>query len=331
MFLSIIIPHYNLPRELLERCLHSIISLGLPADEYEVIIVDDGSDNAPTWATSLQSNITLKVAQHGGPGHARNVGIEHATGTYIIFVDADDCLTGNKEIFNCIEKLKSERPQILRYRYEVVKESSTPASPKKKNTRFSNTISGATYMKDYNLSGSSCIFFFQRELAVKKGITFPTGTFHEDEEFNTIIHYHAQTLIDSDAVLYSYCTRSGSTTANKSETFEKQRIENLLHIIERIHRFAKTNSNTSNAIQAKAITHKLDMLTVDAILNMLFIGMSAKETRKKCTEILSPIGLYPLRKASYSLKYRIFRSLANSRLGMALLRMAVPAKKPAKR
>lgn len=331
MFLSIIIPHYNLPHELLKRCLHSIISTGLSIDDYEVIIVDDGSDNAPTWATSLQDNIKLTVAQHGGPGHARNVGIEHAAGTYIMFMDADDSLSDNREIFNCIEKLKSERPQILRYRYTVVKEGSIPTSPKKKRTKFSNTISGAAYMKSNNLSGSSCTFFFQRELAVKKGITFPTNTFHEDEEFNTIIHYHAQTLIDSDAVLYNYCTRSGSTTANKSRTFEKQRIENLLHIIERIHRFAKANNNTSNAIQARAITHKLDMLTVDAILNMLFIGMSAKATRDKCRERLSPIMLYPLRKASYSFKYRIFRSLANSRFGMTLLRLVIPSKKPVKR
>ena len=331
MFLSIIIPHYNLPCELLERCLRSIISSGLSADEYEVIIVDDGSDNAPEWATSLQGNVNLVVAQHGGPGHARNVGIKHATGTDIMFVDADDCLTGSKEISNCIEKLKSERPQILRYRYVVVKEDRTPASPKKKSTRFSNTISGAAYMMDHNLSGSPCTYFFQRELAVKKSITFPTGTFHEDEEFNSIIHYHAQTLIDSDAILYNYCTRSGSTTANKSEAFEKKRIENLLDIIGRIDSFAKADSNKSNTIQARAITHKLDTLTVDAILNMLFIGMSAKQTRERCMEKLSPIGLYPLRKASYSLKYRIFRSLANSRMGMALLRMVVPAKKPAKK
>jgi cellulose synthase/poly-beta-1,6-N-acetylglucosamine synthase-like glycosyltransferase len=41
MFLSIVIPHYNLPQEMLERCLRSILALGIPDNEYEIIVVDD--------------------------------------------------------------------------------------------------------------------------------------------------------------------------------------------------------------------------------------------------------------------------------------------------
>ena len=39
MLLSIIIPHYNLPRELLERCIASITQLEIAADDYEIIVV----------------------------------------------------------------------------------------------------------------------------------------------------------------------------------------------------------------------------------------------------------------------------------------------------
>ena len=331
MFLSIIIPHYNLPHALLERCLQSIITLGLPDDDYEVIIVDDGSETRPTWTTSLSKNINLVNAQHGGPGNARNIGIEQARGNYIMFVDADDYLPNNGEIFNCIEKLKRERPQILRYRYIIENGSPSPARRKRKKTKFSNTISGALYMKEHNLSGSPCTFFFQRELALKKGVAFPTNMFHEDEEFNTKLHYHAQTLIDSNAILYSYCIRNGSTTANESKTFENKRIADFIHIIERIHRFAQANSGRGNTIQTKAIEHKLDMLTIDAILNMMYHGMSAKSIMARCEEKFAPLALYPLRKASYSFKYRIFRLLANSSIGMTILRAILPSKKPTKR
>ena len=37
MFLSIIIPHYNIPREMLERCIQSITTQGIPDNEYEII------------------------------------------------------------------------------------------------------------------------------------------------------------------------------------------------------------------------------------------------------------------------------------------------------
>lgn len=331
MFLSIIIPHYNLPYELLERCLQSIIALGMPDNDYEIIIVDDGSTTKPYWVTSLSDNIKLITADHGGPGNARNIGIEQANGTYIMFVDADDYLLNNGDIFKCIDKLKSERPQILRYRYVIEHEGGEKPVQKRGRIRFSNTISGASYMERYNLSGSPWVYFFQRELAVKKKIVFPTEIFHEDEEFNTILHYHAQTLIDSDAKLYSYCIRSGSTTANNSKEFEESRISDFIHIIERINHFAQANNSKCNIIQTKAIAHKLDMLSVDAILNMMYAGTSAKEIVRKCNEKLTPIGLYPLRKASYSMKYRIFRKLANSRAGMKFLRMIIPSQKPTKR
>lgn len=330
MFLSFIIPHYNLPKKLLERCLKSIITQGIPNDDYEIIVVDDGSDTKPTWATGIGENITLVLNQHSGPGGARNTGIVTAKGEYIMFIDGDDFLLENSGIHACIEKLKSERPQILRYQY-IVKKNNKELKQQRKKIRFGNTISGASFMQNNNLSGSSCTFFFSRELAIKKKIVFPTDIFHEDEEFNTIIHYHALTLIESNATLYCYCIREGSTTANKSKEFEKKRIFDTIHIIERIHDFAQANAEKSNTIQTNAITHKLDMLVVDAILNMMYIGMSAKEARAICTTSLAPISLYPLRKASYSLKYRIFRKFANSATGMRILRTVIPKRKPAKK
>lgn len=331
MFLSIIIPHYNIPRELLERCINSIIAQGMPDNEYEIIIVDDGSNAKPTWAESLSTNIKLITGEHSGPGGARNKGIQNAQGDYIMFVDADDYLFGNGEMTLCIEKLKNERPHILRYRYAVKEAGKEVAVRKKKDIRFSNTISGAIYMEKNNLSGSSCTFFFQRELAVRKNIWFPENIFHEDEEFNTLLHYHAQTLIDSNATIYCYCIRNGSTTANSSPDFERKRISDFLHIIERIQHFAQENKDKSNTIQAKAIAHKLNMLCVDAIRNMLYLGMSARKIRKECKATLTPLALYPLRKASHSIKYSIFRFLANNIFGMILLRAITPSQKHPKK
>ena len=330
MFLSIIIPHYNIPCELLERCLRSIAASGLNSNEYEIIIIDDASATPPTWATVLGTNIKLYINEHSGPGGARNKGIEVAEGEYIMFVDADDRLFNNGEIQQCIDKIKAERPHILRYKY-LIEQSGETQNPKGRKIKFSNTISGASFMRERNLPGSPCTYFFRRELAVKKNIRFPENIFHEDEEFNTILHFHAQTLIESNATLYCYCIRKGSTTANKSKEFERKRISDFIHIVERIHRFAQDNSYKSNTIQQRAIAHKLDTLTVDAILNMMYAGMRAKEIKRICKEKLRPLGLYPLRKASYSLKYRIFRAIANTTPGIYLLRTLLPKHKPAKR
>lgn len=333
MFLSIIIPHYNIKRELLERCINSIIKQGIPTTEYEIIIVDDASDTPPVWIedTYNETSIKLIIASHGGPGAARNRGIEEASGKYIMFIDADDFLLDNGEIHPCMQILKDESPQILRYRYLVTHNPLKLKYSIKHKIKTGNTISGAAFMSQNNLPGSPCLYFFARELAIKKSIRFPEECFHEDEEFNTTLHFHAQSLIESDALLYCYCKRKGSTTANNDPGFEKKRIEDMLKAIERITFLRSSFYERSNTIQKKGIDRKLNTLAVDAILNMLYIGMSAKEIHRKCNERLAPLSLYPIPKASYSHKYRIFRLLANSHIGLTMLRTITPKRKPKNR
>lgn len=94
MKISIVIPLYNKEAYIL-RALKSI------QDQYplEVIIVDDNSTDRGVNVVSsfIESKINsqinwilLKTKWNGGPGVARNVGIDHAKGDYIAFLDADD-------------------------------------------------------------------------------------------------------------------------------------------------------------------------------------------------------------------------------------------------
>ena len=61
--------------------------------EWELIIVDDGSDDKETIAIidSIQNKkIKIYHTEHLRPAGARNYGIEHADGEYILPVDSDD-------------------------------------------------------------------------------------------------------------------------------------------------------------------------------------------------------------------------------------------------
>ena len=332
MLLSIVIPHYNIPKQMLKRCIDSIIEQKLPKESYEVIIVDDGSEEQPSWLIREyhDCNIKLLINNHGGPGSARNRGIEEAQGTYIQFVDADDYLFPNTHLEQCLAVLSTAKPQVLRFGY-IVKRGDSSINVKPYKIKFGNTISGAIFIRDNNLSGSPWTYFFLKSLATEKNIKFPENIFHEDEEFNTILHYHAQTLIVSNAIPYCYCIREGSTTANRSRDFENRRIDNMFTIIERLSTYKSTYAATADSIQSTGITHKIHTLCVDVILNLLFDNRSANEIYDECMSRLKPIGLFPLAKANYSFKYIVFRLLANNRTGMKILRLIVPRKKPAKR
>lgn len=87
---SIIIPHKNIP-DLLQRCLDSIPM----RDDIQVIVVDDNSspgivdfNHFPIWNGAHYEYYLTKEGR--GAGYARNVGLLHATGKWVLFADSDD-------------------------------------------------------------------------------------------------------------------------------------------------------------------------------------------------------------------------------------------------
>ena len=92
MKLSIIVPVYNLEKYI-AKTLDSLLSIRFSYD-YEIIVVNDGStDASETVIRDYQQKtdkIRLFTIENGGVSNARNVGIHHAQGQYITFMDGDD-------------------------------------------------------------------------------------------------------------------------------------------------------------------------------------------------------------------------------------------------
>lgn len=318
MFLSIIIPHYNLPHELLKRCIGSILAQDIASQGVEVIIVDDGSPAPPVWVNGLcpDCNIKLIEAVHEGLGAARNKGLEAATGEYILFLDSDDYLQPGS-LAHCMEIINEEHPQILRFRQRKTygKEKTVTHKPE-----YSQTISGAAFMAANNLPGSACAYMFSRKLANKFNLRFRCGTYHEDEEFTTRIHYHAQSLISCNILVYNYYTRPESITQSKASEIVEKRVNDYLAILENIKTFNKEQQPTANPVQKRGIERKQAFLTVDTIINLFRMGKSAAWIHTLCNSKLRSMELYPLPKAKYSIKYRCFRFFANHKAGLYLLK-----------
>lgn len=95
MFLSIIIPTYN-DEQYLDECLGSCLAQDI--DDYEIICVDDGStDRTPQMLDAYSEKhprISVIHKEHG-VGYGRNIGMAHARGDYLWFVDHDDMIEAN--------------------------------------------------------------------------------------------------------------------------------------------------------------------------------------------------------------------------------------------
>lgn len=93
---SVVISTYN-SQQWIIQALAALAAQTLSESELEVIVVDDGSTD-DTWAVleraaSLRSNVhPLRQPHTGGPSTGRNLGLRHASGTFVFFHDADDFL-----------------------------------------------------------------------------------------------------------------------------------------------------------------------------------------------------------------------------------------------
>jgi len=84
---SVIIPAYN-AEELLPRCLLALEHQTIPQEQYEVVVVDDGSDDSTAEVAEAHGARVLKL-DHQGPAAARNAGAVLARADIIVFTDAD--------------------------------------------------------------------------------------------------------------------------------------------------------------------------------------------------------------------------------------------------
>jgi len=87
---SIVVPAYN-SSGVIEETIGSLLSQSF--HDYEIIIVDDGSaDNTQEVLSKYAEKLQILHQANQGPEVARNLGIQHAKGEYIVSFDSDDIL-----------------------------------------------------------------------------------------------------------------------------------------------------------------------------------------------------------------------------------------------
>ena len=109
-----IVAIYNIERELLEKCISSVV-LNMGKDD-EVLLIDDGSTEghvAKICRNYVNERVEYIYKPNGGISSTRNTGIKLAHGKYIAFIDGDDFITrGYSAIFN---QISNEEILFLNY------------------------------------------------------------------------------------------------------------------------------------------------------------------------------------------------------------------------
>lgn len=215
---SLILPVYNVEKHIGKCLLSCILQKNFPPENYEIIIVDDGSkDNSIDIAKQIaetypQHNIKFISRPNGGLSAARNTGLRHAEGKYIWFIDSDDYIsTDALEILS--DKLqKIGDIEILRFAHQTIYHDNTKSSVPEFAERF---VSGFDILKETGFL-SVWINIYRLDFLRNNDLEFKEGVIWEDAEFNIRAYGICTRVYEYTIVLYYYIRREGSISSNKA-------------------------------------------------------------------------------------------------------------------
>lgn len=202
---SVIIPVYNAEKTI-AKCVDSLNRQ--PFKDFEIILVDDGSnDSSLSICKSIekQSNNIISYSKlNGGPGSARNFGMDRSSGEYVLFVDSDDYV--QDDYFKEIERL----PEDDFVSFDIKGENGCYSKYGK--------ISIEDFVKSRD--GSPVNKRFKRSILQQFNIYFPEDIFvGEDAVFCLRYALFCKTFYKSNAKIYCY-NRNNLLSVTKSNELE---------------------------------------------------------------------------------------------------------------
>ena len=202
MKITVIVPVYNII-DCLERCVMSIINQTYR--DLEIILVDDGSTDGTAALCDVLETKDIRVRvfhkENGGSSSARNLGLNHATGDYIGFVDSDDYIEPDmyELLADAVVRNNSLMAQISRdeINEDGSKRGDVCIPPEKEIV-----ITGKDMLKELLMHRGDCSFCTRicaRELFNER--SFPEGELNEDFRLLT----EMLPFIDSFPILPKQC------------------------------------------------------------------------------------------------------------------------------
>lgn len=241
MKLSLIIPIYRV-EPYIQACLHSIC-VQLPIPDIEILLINDGSPDQSIQIaqaflkqqeTVIQQQFKWFDQKNAGVSVARNLGIKHAKGDYLAFLDSDDLLK-NSSLETILSILNiSPSPDLIQFCAERIT-TTGEVFP------FLTPIYQQGYFDlDHNIQlkvFNRCAWFpwlrvYKRELF--NAIEYPVGQNYEDAYTIPFLFLKAKTIYFTDAVLVQYRVNPTGITASRSAKNLKDLEITLNHYLDHV-------------------------------------------------------------------------------------------------
>lgn len=225
---SIIIPAYNCENSIINT-ISSVVSNNYNYNDYEIIIINDGSnDNTQECIKkyidkNIKVNIKLFNKKNSGVSSSRNYGLTKANGEFILFLDADD--TVQKDYFKVIDSYINDS-DILLFSFKVIGDSNRPNDTNVinfyKNNNFSKEdLLRALLCQKNNILGYVWRVCIKKDIIINNKILFHEGIkLSEDYLFMFECLKKAEKVSITECEIYNYIINSKSVTSKYIESMK---------------------------------------------------------------------------------------------------------------
>lgn len=276
---SVIVPIYNV-----EKYLKYSIG-GILKQSYknlEIILVNDGSqDNSLAICeeySKIDNRIKIISVENGGQGKARNIGLQHSTSDWILFLDADDYYNNNAVEY-LVELAERYGSDLVVTPLRVVRDHIQGGNASSiKNEKILNLNKDRLIEEMYYgrlLGATPCGKLYKREILEKW--PFPDQLFED----LAIAYKHlmsAKKVAVSNQYYYNYYQRVGSTTKSRYTS----KLEDFYRAIEKNYKYLEedfpNNKELSIALKTRMFTGGFQVVN-----SMIESGMT-KEVKDKSLE-----------------------------------------------
>lgn len=235
MLLSIIIPSYN-SEQFIKKCIKSCETQNVSSEEYELIIVDDGSEDKSLAIIKMMAlvhrNIKIYSQPNRGLSVARNIGMKYAKGEYLMFVDSDDWIKKNcfQRIFYILQR---EKPDALAF---CAAYADAHIFERRFSYKDETNIKGRDFLCGY-VPDCAPFAIWRAEFFKGNNLLFKEGIYHEDSELIPRAYYLADKITRINDIIYYVYRNPDSITRSVNY---KRAFDSIQHVCTSLDNFYYT-------------------------------------------------------------------------------------------
>lgn len=283
MKISIIIPVYNV-ENYIGKCLSSIYNQDLNECFYEVIVVNDGTQDNSMFIVNefaeIHKNLRIVEKKNGGVSSARNAGLEVATGEYVTFVDADDWI--DKYSLSKIISYLSIHSALEILICHLCDQNGNEFYPWECCCKTEVDYTGVEIYECGYRRGSVCGVFFSRAFLHANNLAFPVGVRNgEDSIFINITFSYVNKLSFLDQSFYVVYERVGSA----SRSFKIEHLKLMAYSLECAYRLMLKHSVNKSSVQRDILVEMLYMQISTLTYTSIKVGNFSLKQVLSCVDV----------------------------------------------